>query len=59
MCMFCVLIVVRVHVLSSNSGSVHVFIGIVLSVHVLYCNGGTCTCFFNCNSGTCTSFFLY
>ena len=55
--MFCVVIVERVHVLSRNSGSVHVFILIVRSVHVLYCNGGTCTRFY-CKTDKYTWFLL-
>ena len=43
--MFCILMVVRVQVLFSNSGSVHVFYCSSARVRVLYCNGGKFICF--------------
>ena len=43
--MFCVVTVVRVHVLCCDSGTVHVLYFDSCTVLVLYCDSGTCTCF--------------
>jgi hypothetical protein len=45
--MFCIVIVIVVHVLYCNSGAYTCFVRIVIVVlvHVLYCSSGTCIYF--------------
>jgi len=43
--MFCIVTVVRAHVLYCDSGTCTCFVLWVVRVHVLCCDSGTCTCF--------------
>ena len=44
MYMFCIVTLVRVHVLCCDSGTCMFCIVTVVRVHVLCCDSGTCTC---------------
>ena len=56
--MFCIVTVVRVHVLYCDSDTCTFRIVTLALVHVLYCDSGTRTFFFYCDSGTCTYFVM-